>query len=266
MVQPGGEVLFGDYAELTDDLKDGFIQQVSLILSDNSRMVGNSAVRERGEITTIDRAVYSPCNLCKDDPHGAAAVADPRRAGDQRRGGEGHHLPRRLHRPVRRAAVLHAVFLDARPLGRPAPGLPVPDLRRDLRCRAVLRAAVLFRHLAGPGRHGRHHGHARCRHAVQRRVPQALRQGPRHPQRQHQPERLRQDPERQFRLQRQQPELPLATGALALLRLRPLRLRPELAVRDRYPAHLGPDLSRQSSASPAPTCCRAAPMPRASTD
>jgi len=68
MVQPGGEVMFGDYAELTDDLKDGFIQQVSLILSDNSRMIGNSAVRERGEITTIDRAVYSPCNLCKDDP------------------------------------------------------------------------------------------------------------------------------------------------------------------------------------------------------
>lgn len=68
MVQPGGEVMFGDYAELTDDLKDGFIQQVSLILSDNSRMVGNSAVRERGEITTIDRAVYSPCNVCKDDP------------------------------------------------------------------------------------------------------------------------------------------------------------------------------------------------------
>ncbi|OWJ67776.1 LPS-assembly protein LptD [Inquilinus limosus] len=68
MVQPGGEVMFGDYAELTDDLKDGFIQQVSLILSDNSRMVGNSAVRERGEVTTIDRAVYSPCNVCKDDP------------------------------------------------------------------------------------------------------------------------------------------------------------------------------------------------------
>ena len=68
LVQPGGEVTFADYAELTDDLKDGFIQQVSMILSDNSRMVGNSAVRERGEITTIDRAVYSPCNLCKDDP------------------------------------------------------------------------------------------------------------------------------------------------------------------------------------------------------
>lgn len=68
LVQPGGEVTFADYAELTDDLKDGFIQQVSMILSDNSRMVGNSAVRERGEITTIDRAIYSPCNLCKDDP------------------------------------------------------------------------------------------------------------------------------------------------------------------------------------------------------
>ncbi|MDR6288794.1 MULTISPECIES: LPS-assembly protein LptD [Inquilinus] len=68
LVQPGGEVMLGDYAELTDDMKDGFIQQVSLILSDNSRMIGNSAVRERGEITTIDRALYSPCNLCKDDP------------------------------------------------------------------------------------------------------------------------------------------------------------------------------------------------------
>ena len=68
LVQPGGEVVFGEYSELTDDLKDGFIQQVSLILSDNSRMIGNSAVRERGEVTTIDRGVYSPCNVCKDDP------------------------------------------------------------------------------------------------------------------------------------------------------------------------------------------------------
>lgn len=68
LVQPGGEVVFADYLELTEDMKDGFIQQVSLILADNSRMTGNSAVRERGEITTIDRAVYSPCNLCKEDP------------------------------------------------------------------------------------------------------------------------------------------------------------------------------------------------------
>lgn len=68
LVQPGGEVTFGDYLEITDDMKDGFIEKVSMILADNSRMAGNSAIRERGEVTTIDRAVYSPCNLCKEDP------------------------------------------------------------------------------------------------------------------------------------------------------------------------------------------------------
>ncbi|HLG87875.1 MAG TPA: LPS assembly protein LptD [Alphaproteobacteria bacterium] len=67
LVNELGNIYFGDYLEITDDMREGFIRNVSMLMADNSRMVGNQAQKE-GEITTINRAVYSPCELCKDDP------------------------------------------------------------------------------------------------------------------------------------------------------------------------------------------------------
>ncbi|MDE1147681.1 MAG: LPS assembly protein LptD [Azospirillaceae bacterium] len=68
MVQPDGEVMFGDYAELTEDQKQAFVDQARMLLQDNSRMAGYQAERIDGRYTRITRGTYSPCKLCEDDP------------------------------------------------------------------------------------------------------------------------------------------------------------------------------------------------------
>jgi LPS-assembly protein len=68
LLQPTGDIMFADFVELHDQMRDGFIKDIRLLLSDGSRLVGNTARRVAGIRTTIRRAVYSPCELCKDDP------------------------------------------------------------------------------------------------------------------------------------------------------------------------------------------------------
>ena len=68
LLQPTGEVLFGDFIELHNDLRDGFIQNIRMLLSDRSRLAGNTGRRLEGNRTELRRGVYSPCDLCKDDP------------------------------------------------------------------------------------------------------------------------------------------------------------------------------------------------------
>jgi len=69
MIEPNGDVFFGEYVELTDDLKRGFIDQVRVLLTDNTRVAGAAAERtDDGRFVRVNRAVYSPCNLCAEDP------------------------------------------------------------------------------------------------------------------------------------------------------------------------------------------------------
>jgi LPS-assembly protein len=71
LLEPSGEVLFGDYMELHDNFREGFIQNVRGLLSDRSRVAANTARRVAGNTTELRRAVYSPCDLCADDPSAA---------------------------------------------------------------------------------------------------------------------------------------------------------------------------------------------------
>ena len=68
MLQPTGDVAFADFMELRDNFRDGFIKDVRLLLSDGSRLAGNTARRVAGIRTEVRRAVYSPCELCAADP------------------------------------------------------------------------------------------------------------------------------------------------------------------------------------------------------
>lgn len=68
LVEPSGDIIFADYAELTDDLKDVFIENIRVLMTDNGRVAGNEGERREGRLTRVNRGVYSPCELCKSDP------------------------------------------------------------------------------------------------------------------------------------------------------------------------------------------------------
>ncbi len=68
MIQPDGQVLFSDYAELTEGMRDGVLKGMRALLAENGRLVANGARRTGGAINELSRAIYTTCNLCAADP------------------------------------------------------------------------------------------------------------------------------------------------------------------------------------------------------
>ena len=68
LIEPGGEVLYADRVELTDQLKRAVADQLRLRLSDGSRLVGSYADRIADDRTILENAAFTPCKLCENDP------------------------------------------------------------------------------------------------------------------------------------------------------------------------------------------------------
>ena len=68
LVEGTGDVVFANYMEVTGDLKEGFVRDIRLLMSDRSRLAANSGTRIGGTYNEFNKAVYSPCELCKEDP------------------------------------------------------------------------------------------------------------------------------------------------------------------------------------------------------
>jgi LPS-assembly protein len=68
LLEPSGQVLFADYAELTQDMKNGVMRDIRALLAQNGRMAANGGRRVDGELNEFSRVVYSTCNLCAKDP------------------------------------------------------------------------------------------------------------------------------------------------------------------------------------------------------
>ncbi|MCZ8121913.1 MAG: LPS assembly protein LptD [Magnetospirillum sp.] len=68
LVEPGGDVFFAEFVELTSDLRDGVMRDLRLLLADQSRFAAVTARRADGSRTTMRRATYSPCEPCADNP------------------------------------------------------------------------------------------------------------------------------------------------------------------------------------------------------
>jgi len=68
LLEPTGEVIFAQYVELTDDLREGFVRDIRVMMTDRSRMAAASATRSGGNRSTLRKAVFSPCELCREDP------------------------------------------------------------------------------------------------------------------------------------------------------------------------------------------------------
>ncbi|MCC7050088.1 MAG: LPS-assembly protein LptD [Alphaproteobacteria bacterium] len=68
LIEPSGEVMFADYMDLTDAMKDGVIRDIRILLTDNSRLAANGARRTGGNRTEMSKGVFSPCKPCEEDP------------------------------------------------------------------------------------------------------------------------------------------------------------------------------------------------------
>jgi LPS-assembly protein len=70
LYRENGDTLYANYVELTEDLKNGFIQKVYLLTTDQQRFAAEKA-HKQDKKTVFDKGVYSPCKLCKTDRHAA---------------------------------------------------------------------------------------------------------------------------------------------------------------------------------------------------
>jgi LPS-assembly protein len=68
LTQPTGEVVFADFMELRDSMTQGFAKNVRMLMADRSRLAANAMRRTNANHTELVRGVYSPCELCKNDP------------------------------------------------------------------------------------------------------------------------------------------------------------------------------------------------------
>jgi LPS-assembly protein len=68
LLEPDGEVLFADYAEMSNNMNDGILKDMRALLQQNGRLAANGARRTGGQINELSKVVYSTCNLCAKDP------------------------------------------------------------------------------------------------------------------------------------------------------------------------------------------------------
>ena len=68
LLEPTGQTVFSDYAELSGGMKNGVMSGMRALLAENGRLVANGARRTDGVINELSRVVYSTCNLCAKDP------------------------------------------------------------------------------------------------------------------------------------------------------------------------------------------------------
>jgi LPS-assembly protein len=68
LLEPDGEVMFADYAEMQNNMRDGILKDMRALLQQNGRLAANGAQRTGGQINELSKVVYTTCNLCADDP------------------------------------------------------------------------------------------------------------------------------------------------------------------------------------------------------
>ncbi len=68
LLDPSGHVVFANFAELSGDLSEGFIRDIRILLSDRSRLAAATGTRVGGNRSILKSGVFSPCELCREDP------------------------------------------------------------------------------------------------------------------------------------------------------------------------------------------------------
>jgi len=71
LTDPEDNIIFADHIEITEDYKDGIIDEFRRLSKQNYRLAAASGKRTGGVRTVLDHGVYSSCELCKTDPTNA---------------------------------------------------------------------------------------------------------------------------------------------------------------------------------------------------
>ena len=71
IVEPDGQVLFADYAELSEGLRNGVLTAMRARMTQNAKMAANGARRTDGKLNIMSRGVYSTCDVCAAHPDNA---------------------------------------------------------------------------------------------------------------------------------------------------------------------------------------------------
>jgi len=62
VVNPDGDIAYGDIVQLTDSLRDGVVENLLLVLADGGRLAARHGVR-KDDISTLTDAAYTPCSV-----------------------------------------------------------------------------------------------------------------------------------------------------------------------------------------------------------
>jgi LPS-assembly protein len=69
VIDPSGAVTFADSMVLDEELRAGVIQGFSARLQENVKIAAATAVRRSETVNELTRAIYTPCEICADDPN-----------------------------------------------------------------------------------------------------------------------------------------------------------------------------------------------------
>ena len=64
MVEKDGNVVFADYVELTDEMSQGTMNNVKVVMTDETRVSAKKFRRLEKDNKVMDQAIYSPCTVC----------------------------------------------------------------------------------------------------------------------------------------------------------------------------------------------------------
>ena len=68
LTSPEGVITYGDLIDLSDDLRNGFIDSLRLETAEQTRFAAARATRTEGNYTVLESGVYTACEPCRTDP------------------------------------------------------------------------------------------------------------------------------------------------------------------------------------------------------
>ena len=68
LIEPGGNIVYADRMDVTDDFGNGFVQALRIETTDLTRLAAESGERRNGEEFVLNKAVYTACTPCSTKP------------------------------------------------------------------------------------------------------------------------------------------------------------------------------------------------------